>query len=205
MKNFVESFSVLIAILICFSIIPNGAQAQIFDGDLVFLKEQILPIAQKNQHTLLSQFIQVVLPGLNKIFADNPYKLREGLNKISENKIRQKEMIMFAYNQARKKTHMPFGFSPKAIENNIFFEFELLCPIKEFLNLKPAKYESKMSEINIMLVDGYYSNTLKWLSLLPNFNLLKIIDIKNKKKFPEIEDLFIKPLLEFANKQKVRE
>lgn len=204
MKHLVGIFATLMAIIICFAIIPDGAQAQIFDQDLNFLKEKVLPIAKQKNHQALLNFINVVLPQLNNMIKEDSFNLKYGLNKVSDNQIIQKDIMLFAYNKVRVKVGTPFGFWHEVIKENIFFMLELICPIKEFLNLKPEEYESKMSKINLMLVDGSYAGTLKWLSLLPYFYDVRVETVRRNKKFPEIEDLVIIPLLEFANKQKVQ-
>ena len=178
--------------------LPATIYAQIFKRDVAYLNDKILPIAKEKNHQNLVFFIEVLLPQLDSIINKNPYNLISGLKGITANKITQKDIILFAFDKARIKKNLPFTFPPLEIMDEILFELELLCPIREFLNLKPERYQSKMPYVTKMLVNNYYSGELRWLALLPEFYEINAEKIRSDKKFPDINSLVIVELLNFA-------
>ena len=201
MKHFFGYGYVLIAIFIFICSAEELAIAQIFDKDIDFMSNNIVPIAKKMNHQNLINFIYNVLPELNNMIKENRYNLKSGLNKISDKQIIQKDIMIFAYSRARAKLGIPFGQWVDELKDYIFFELELICPIKEFLNLKPEAYQSQMSESNVKLVDGSYLSLLTWFSLTPYFQTLTLQTVQKAGKFPEVDQLIILPLLNYVNQQ----
>jgi hypothetical protein len=88
------------------------------------------------------------------------------------------------------------------IRKYVFFLADIICTIEEFINLKDVAYKSEMSKVNVMLVRGTYESTLKWLSLTPSFYQLQLGPITADKKYPRVEEILIKELLEFGDRQR---
>jgi len=111
MKHFFWVFYVLIAILVCTGVNLKVAGAQIFSDDIQILSKNVLPIAEDRKHEALISFIKEVLPELDKMLEENKFNLKPGLNKVAHNIVPiQRDFMIFAYNQARIRFNMPFGY-----------------------------------------------------------------------------------------------
>ena len=203
MKHTNIAFLILMAGVLNLTLLPAETHAQIFTQDLAFLEKEVLPVARENNHETLVNFIENILPKLNQMFDDKRYNIGAGINRITADPVLQKDFMIYAYKEGRRKAGSPFGKWNDSVTPNLLFILELLCPIKEFLNLKPEKYSERMSEINTKLVKNSYSRTLKSLSLLPAFYNLHYVHVESSGRFPQVDKLFIVPLITFADQQRV--
>ena len=189
-------------ILVVASMVPPQLSfAQIFDEDIAFFKENLVTIVTQTGRDELYGFAENVLPALNRIYDQNEFGIRDNLENITSQTGLHKDFMIFAYEKSRIKLRAPLGLWDDAHRDNFFFVMELICPIREFLNLKPESYQSRMRRLNIKIVRDYYAGTLRWLSLNRGFYRIRLEIVQKSGEFPSVEQILSPVLLDYADGQ----